>query len=123
LGEVHGLIVTGEKSSIALDRSAPARMVIIYAFYPNRPEFMPVQARCYRRFLCDDYELRIVNSATSESARADIATTAADLSLPTLNVDAPNRSLPPSHAHAHLIHEVLRNQPTPPPLQTSPCRR
>jgi len=90
-------------------------MVIIYAFYPNRPEFMPVQARCFRHFLRDDYELRIVNSATNESARADIATTAADLSLPTLNVDAPNRSLPPSHAHAHLIHEVLRNQSTPPP--------
>jgi hypothetical protein len=90
-------------------------MVIIYAFYPNRPEFMPVQARCFRRFLRDDYELRIVNSANSESARADIATTAADLSLPTLNVDAPDRSLAPSHAHAQLIHGVLRNQPMPPP--------
>ncbi len=90
-------------------------MVIIYAFYPNRPEFMPVQARCFRRFLRDDYELRIVNSATSESARADIATTAADLSLQTLNVDAPDRSLAPSHAHSQLIHGVLRNQPTPPP--------
>ena len=50
-------------------------MVIIYAFYPNRPEFMPVQARCFRRFLRDDYELRIVNSATSESARAEVAAT------------------------------------------------
>jgi len=90
-------------------------MVIIYAFYPNRPEFMPVQARCFRRFLRDDYELRIVNSATSESACAEIAATAADLSLPTLNITAPEGSLPPSDAHAQLIHEVLRNQPTPPP--------
>ena len=90
-------------------------MVIIYAFYPNRPEFMPVQARCFRRFLRDDYELRIVNSATSESERADIAATAADLSLPTLSVAAPDRSLPPSHAHSQLIHGVLRSEPTPPP--------
>jgi hypothetical protein len=90
-------------------------MVIIYAFYPNRPEFMPVQARCFRRFLRDDYELRIVNSATSESARADIAATAAGLSLPTLAVAAPDKSLPPSHAHSQLIHEVLRDATTPPP--------
>ena len=90
-------------------------MVIIYAFYPNRPEFMPVQARCFRRFLRDDYEFRIVNSATSESARADIAAAAADLSLPTLSVAAPDKSLQPSHAHSQLIHEVLRNQPKPPP--------
>jgi len=90
-------------------------MVIIYAFYPNRPEFMPVQARCFRRFLRDDYELRIVNSATSESARADIAAAAAGLSLQVLNVHAPDVSLPPSHAHSQLIHGVLRNQPKPPP--------
>lgn len=90
-------------------------MVIIYAFYPNRQEFMPVQARCFRRFLRDDYELRIVNSATSESVRADIAATAGDLSLQSLNVPSPDSSLPPSHTHSQLIHEVLRNQPTPPP--------
>ena len=95
------------------DKRVQARMVIIYAFYPNRPEFMPVQARCFRRFLRDDYELRIVNSATSESVCAEIAATAADLSLPTLIVAAPDGSLPPSHAHAQLIHGVLRNQPTP----------
>ncbi|MCX7432550.1 MAG: hypothetical protein NTY17_16410, partial [Planctomycetia bacterium] len=86
-------------------------MVIIYAFYPNRPEFMPVQARCFRRFLRDEYELRIVNSATNESACAEIAAAAAGLSLPTLNVAVPDKSLPPSHAHSQLIHEVLRNQP------------
>jgi hypothetical protein len=89
-------------------------MVIIYAFYPNRPEFMPVQARCFRRFLRGDYELRIVNSATSETARAEIAATAADLSLLSLNVAVPDRSLSPSHAHSQLIHEVLRHQPKPP---------
>lgn len=90
-------------------------MVILYAFYPNRPEFMVVQARCFRHFLRDDYELRIVNSAASESMRAAIASAAAELSLHSLDAPAPDRSLPPSHAHSQLIHWVLRNQPTPPP--------
>jgi hypothetical protein len=90
-------------------------MVIIYAFYPNRPEYMAVQARCFRHFLRDDYELRIVNSAASGPVREEIVAAATALSLQALNVTAPDKSLGPSVAHSHLIHAVLRNEPTPPP--------
>lgn len=79
---------------LQLGLQAEEQKVYIFTYAFNRPDFIEIQYKTFKKFLKDDYEYIVFNDATDVSKRNEIESMCASLGVTCINIPQYIHSLP-----------------------------